>query len=136
MRRVIFFFFSPNEQRGGGGGGEGGAARLFLFFSPFQQTTSGTGHRVKYQVVFFGLATNALNVRNNKNNNNLVAMSGGTNAQANSEQHRTCRWPTVHSKNEKLVLSLVVYLAYTLIPVVIELMLFDVPTKTSRTYYY
>ena len=40
------------------------AARLFLFlFFPVQQTTSGIGHRVKYGVVFFGLATNALNVR-------------------------------------------------------------------------
>ena len=37
-----------------------------FFFSslfPVQQTTSGIGHRVKY-VVFFGLATNTLNVRN------------------------------------------------------------------------
>ena len=40
---------------------------LFFIFFPVQQTTSGIGHRV--QVVFFGLATNALNVRNNNNNN-------------------------------------------------------------------
>ena len=33
----------------------------FFFFFPVEQTTSGIGHRV--QVVFFGLATNALNVR-------------------------------------------------------------------------
>ena len=37
---------------------------LFLFF-PVQQTTSGIGHRVN-KVGFFRLATNALNVRNNK----------------------------------------------------------------------
>ena len=74
MRRLIF---SPNEQRGGGtgggggGGGEGrgGGAALpgFFFFSFFsvQQTTSEIGHCVK---CFFGLATNALSVRNNNNN--------------------------------------------------------------------
>ena len=43
---------------------------FFFFFSPVQRTTSGIGHRVKYLVVFFGLATNALNVRNNKQHNN------------------------------------------------------------------
>ena len=64
MRRVIFFFFR-NEQRAGGGG----AARLFflLFFS-----CTGDHERdwPPCKVVFFGLATNALNVRNNNNNNN------------------------------------------------------------------
>ena len=61
----LFFIFSPNEQRAGGGGG-GALPDFFLFlFFPVQQTTSGIGHRVKYSVVFFGLATNALNVRNN-----------------------------------------------------------------------
>ena len=58
MRRVIYFFiflFSPNEQRARGGRG---AARLFLFlFFPCSA------------VVFGGLATNALNVRNYNNNN-------------------------------------------------------------------
>ena len=52
-------------------GGGGGAASLFFFFPPVQQTTrSGIGHRViKYsEVVFFWLATNALNARNNNNN--------------------------------------------------------------------
>ena len=38
---------------------------FFCSLFPVQQTTSGIGHRVKYQVVFFGLATNTLNVRNN-----------------------------------------------------------------------
>ena len=72
MRRVIFYFFiSPNEQHGGG---EGGALPDFFFFFPVQQTTSGIGHRVKYLVVFFGLATNALNVRNNNNNNVAKSM--------------------------------------------------------------
>ena len=36
---------------------------------PVQQTTSGIGHRVKYLVVFFGLATKRLNVRSNNSNN-------------------------------------------------------------------
>ena len=40
---------------------------------PVQQTTSGIGHRVKYLLaVFFGLATNTLNVRNNNNSNNKL----------------------------------------------------------------
>ena len=65
MRRVIFLylFFSPNEQRAGEG--EGALPDFFFLSSfPVQQTTSGIGHRVD-RVVFFGLATNALNVRNN-----------------------------------------------------------------------
>ena len=53
----IFIFLSERAARGGGGG-----CQTFFFFFPVQQTTSGTGHRVKE---FFGLATNALNVRNN-----------------------------------------------------------------------
>ena len=36
---------------------------LFCSLFPVQQTTSGIGPHVKY---FFGLATNTLNVRNNK----------------------------------------------------------------------
>ena len=37
---------------------------FLILFSPIQQTTSGISHRViKYLVVFFRLATNALNVR-------------------------------------------------------------------------
>ena len=53
MRRVIYFIlFSPNDQRAGGGGAL--PDFFFFLFSPVQQ------------VAFFGLATNALNVRNNK----------------------------------------------------------------------
>ena len=46
--------------------GGGGAARLSSFCSLFrvQQTTSGIGHHIKYSGIFFGLATNTLNVRN------------------------------------------------------------------------
>ena len=64
----FFFFFSERAARRGGGGAL--PDFFFLLFFPVQQTTSGIGHRVKYLVVFFGLATNALNVRNNNNNNN------------------------------------------------------------------
>ena len=53
-----------SSARGGAGVG---CQPFFFLFSPVQQTTSGIGHRVKY--FFFGLATNALNVRNNNNNN-------------------------------------------------------------------
>ena len=68
-RVILFYLFSPNEQCGGWGGG---MLPDFLFCSifPVQQTTSGIGHRVKYLIVFFGLATNTLNVRNNDNHNN------------------------------------------------------------------
>ena len=47
-----------------GGGGRALPDFFFFLFFPDQQTTSGIGHRVN-EVVFFGLATNALNVRNN-----------------------------------------------------------------------
>ena len=63
-RDFLIFFFSPNEQRAGGGGGGGGALPdfFFFFFSLFSRPRAGlaTG-----KVVFFGLATYALNVRNN-----------------------------------------------------------------------
>ena len=59
-----FFFFSPNEQRAGEGGG--GAARLFLF-SFFPCSADHERDWPPCRVVFFGLATNALNVRNNNN---------------------------------------------------------------------
>ena len=69
MRRGIFFFFffSPNEQRAGGGGGGGGALPDFFFFFPCSADHERDWPPCK--VVFFGLATNALNVRNNNNNN-------------------------------------------------------------------
>ena len=75
MRRVIYFilfiyFFSERAARGGGGG----AARLFLFlFSPCSADHERDWPPCK--VVFFGLATNALNVRNNNNNNRLLYSS-------------------------------------------------------------
>ena len=61
-----FSFFSPNEQRAAG---EGVRCRLFLFhFFPCSADHERDWPPCK--VVFFGLATNALNVRNNNNNNN------------------------------------------------------------------
>ena len=69
MRRVILFYlFSPNEQYGGWGGG-GYAARLFLLFS-FPCSADHERDWPPCKVVFFGLATDTLNVRNNNNNNN------------------------------------------------------------------
>ena len=77
MRRVIFnILFFPNEQRAGGGGGGGSAARLFSFFP------CSADHERDWppcKVVFFGLATNALNVRNNNNNNNIYPARGQLN---------------------------------------------------------
>ena len=65
------YIFSPNEQRAGGGGC---AARLFFFFfSPCSADHERDWPPCK--VVFFGLATNALNVRNNNNNANIMVHS-------------------------------------------------------------
>ena len=70
MRRVIFIFvlfFSSNEQRAGGGGGGGGEALPDFFFLLFFPCSAD--HERDWpprKVAFFGLATNALNVRNNK----------------------------------------------------------------------
>ena len=58
MRRVIFFF-SERAARAGG------ALPVFFFFFP-----CAADHERDWlpcKVVFFGLATNALNVRNNNN---------------------------------------------------------------------
>ena len=75
MRRVIFLFFifyflffifSPNEQRAGGG--RGGRCQIFSF-SFFPCSADHERDWPPCKVVFFGLATNALNVRNNNNNN-------------------------------------------------------------------
>ena len=64
MRRVIFhFLFSPNEKRAGGAGW-GDTARLFLFFF----LPCSVDHERDWppcKVFFFGLATKAMNVRNN-----------------------------------------------------------------------
>ena len=60
--------FSPNSARWVGGWG--GRCQTFFFF-PDQQTTSERDWP-PCKVVFFGLATNALNVRN-INNNNIIS---------------------------------------------------------------
>ena len=67
---IFLFLFSPNEQRARGGGG-GGAARL-LIFDFFPCSADHERDWPPCKVVFFGLATNALNVRNNNNNNNCT----------------------------------------------------------------
>ena len=74
MRRVIFYFFfvlflfflRTSSARGGGGG-----VRCQTFsFSFFPCSADHERDWPPCKVVFFGLATNALNVRNNNNNNN------------------------------------------------------------------
>ena len=72
----ILFIFSPNEQRakarwGGGGGGGGGVRCQTFSFSFFPCSADHERDWPPCKVVFFGLATNALNVRNNNNNNNF-----------------------------------------------------------------
>ena len=68
----FLFFFSERAARGGGGGG---AARLFFFFF-FPCSADHERDWPPCKVVFFGLATNALNVRNNNNNNHEQADAG------------------------------------------------------------
>ena len=65
----IYIYISPNEQRAraGGGGGGGGLPDIFFFFFPCSADRERDWPPCK--VVFFGLATNALNVRNSNNNN-------------------------------------------------------------------
>ena len=75
MRRVILFyflFFSPNEQRAGG---RGGWRCQTFFFSFFPCSADHERDWPPCKVVFFGLATNALNVRNNNNNEALEERS-------------------------------------------------------------
>ena len=60
-------------QRGGVGGGGGGRGGGRCQTFPFSFLPSSTDHDRDWppcNIVFFGLATNALNVRNNNNNNN------------------------------------------------------------------
>ena len=66
MRRVFFLFiyFSPNEQRA-----VGRALPDFFFFLFFPCSADHERDWPPFKVVFSGLATNALNVRNNNNNN-------------------------------------------------------------------
>ena len=61
----FFFFFSGQAARGRGGGGEG-CQTFFIYFFPYSADHERDWPPCK--VVFFGLATNALNVRNNNNN--------------------------------------------------------------------
>ena len=60
---IFFFFFLRTSSARARAGGGGGAARLFFF-------PCSADHERDWppcKVVFFGLATNALNVRNNNN---------------------------------------------------------------------
>ena len=61
--------FSINllSARGGGGGGGGRCQTFYFLFFPCSADHERDWPPCK--VVFFGLATNALNVRNNNNNN-------------------------------------------------------------------
>ena len=76
MRRVIFyflfifiyFFLRTSSARGGGGGGDA-LPDFFFFFFFFPCSADHERDWPPCKVVFFGLATNALNVRNNNNNN-------------------------------------------------------------------
>ena len=65
----VFIYFSPNEQCGGVGGGYA-ARRFLLLFFPCSADHERDWPPCK--VVFFGLATNTLNVRNNNNINNAM----------------------------------------------------------------
>ena len=66
MRRVISFIFLRTSSMGGWGGGGGYAARFFLLFSFPCSADHERDWSPPCKVVFFGLATNTLNVRNNK----------------------------------------------------------------------
>ena len=61
---MIYFLFFPNEQRARVGGGGGGALPDFFFLSFFLCSADRERDWPPCKVVFFGLATNALNVRN------------------------------------------------------------------------
>ena len=83
MRRVIFYFFYFFSERAarGGGGGEGGGTLpdFFFFFFFFPCSADHERDWPPCKVVFFGLATNALNVRNNNNNCRESAGTGPVN---------------------------------------------------------
>ena len=57
----FFFFLRTSSARGGGGGAL--PDFFYFFFFPVQQTTSERDWPPCKKVVFFGLATNALNKR-------------------------------------------------------------------------
>ena len=61
-----FLFFSERAARGAGGGGRCQTFTLTFIFFPCSADHERDWPPCK--VVFFGLATNALNVRNNNNN--------------------------------------------------------------------
>ena len=65
MRRVIFSFYF---LRTGSAGGGGAALLDFFFFLLFLCSADHERIWQPCKVVFFGLATNVLNVRNNSNN--------------------------------------------------------------------
>ena len=65
---IYLFIFSPNEQRNAGGR----CQTFYFYFFPCSADHERDWPPCK--VVFFGLATNALNVRNNNNNNLMVFM--------------------------------------------------------------
>ena len=67
MRRVIFFFFLI--LRTSSAQGEGALPDFFFFFF-FSCSADHERDWPPCKVVFFGLATNALNATNNNNNNN------------------------------------------------------------------
>ena len=62
---LVFLFFSERAARGGGGG----ALPDFFLLLFFPRSADHERDWPPCKVVFFGLATNALNVRNNNNNN-------------------------------------------------------------------
>ena len=64
-RDFLFFFFFSERAARAGGGGEGALPDFFFFFFPCSADHERDWPPCK--VVFFGLATNALNVRNNNN---------------------------------------------------------------------
>ena len=68
MRHVVFVDFYPNEQRWEGVVGR--CQTLFLLFFPCSADNERDWPLFKVCVV--GLATNTLNVRNNKNNHHEI----------------------------------------------------------------
>ena len=65
---LFFLFFLRTSSAQGGGGGGGGGVRCQTFsFSFFPCSADHERDWPPCKVVFFGLATNALNVRNNNN---------------------------------------------------------------------
>ena len=69
VRFIFYFFLRTSSARGGGG------VRCQTFsFSFFPCSADHERDWPPCKVVFFGLATNALNVRNNNNNNNYLVL--------------------------------------------------------------